>query len=63
MVINILHSVNPTGDDGCLAAHIFETGCLEGLAICLQAVVLSKFVYGNVAAFEDPVNIFSQTRE
>lgn len=61
MVINTLHSVDPTDTDGCLAAHIFETGCLEGLAV--MCVVLWKFVRGTVAAFEDPVNVFSQTRE
>lgn len=57
MVINTLHSVNPTDADGWLAAHIFETGCLEGLAV--MCVVLWKFVHGTVAAFEDPVNVFS----
>lgn len=64
MDINILHSVNPTGADGWLAAHIFETGCLGGLAVMyLWAAVLWKFICGNVAALEDPVNVFSQTRE
>lgn len=33
MVINIVHSVNPTDADGWLAAHIFETECLERLAV------------------------------
>lgn len=64
MVINILHSVNPTDADGWLAALVFETGCLEGLAVmCLQAVVLWKFIHGNVATPEDAVNVYSQTRE
>lgn len=64
MIINILHSVNPTGADDWLAAHIFETECLEGLAVmCLQVVNLWKLVNGNVAAPEDSVNVFSQTRK
>lgn len=64
MVINILHSVNPTDADGWLAAHTFETGCLEGLAgMYMWAVVLWKLICGNGAALEDPVNVFSQTRE
>lgn len=64
MVINILHSVNPTDADGWLAAHIFKTGCLEGLAVMhLQTIVLQKFIHENVAALEDAVSVFSQTRE
>lgn len=64
MVINILHSVNPTDADGWLAAQIFETRCLEGLAVMhLQAVVLWKFIHENVTALEDAVSVCSQTRE
>lgn len=60
VVINILHSVNPTDADGCLVAHTFETGCLQGFAVMyLWAVVLWKFVCGDVAALEDPVNVYS----